>query len=123
MNKKSYESIRKSFSMTDLERTFLSMLGWYYHNLYAPDTQEAIHAIKSLGIHKVVIQDKDIFLCLERPGLFIGVKGSNIEAVEKEMKKEDEFKDFNRITIVEVTNPPMGYLTSWTYGYCDFDEL
>lgn len=122
MNKKTYESIRKSFSMTDLERAFLSMLGWYYHNLYAPHTQEAIHAIKNLGIHKVVIKDKDIFLCLERPGLFIGTKGSNIEAIEKEMKKEDEFKDFNRINVVEVI-PPMDYLASWTYTYCDIDEL
>lgn len=123
MNKKSYESIKMSFSMTDLERTFLCRLGWYYHDLYAPDTQKAFNAIKELGIHKVVIQDKDIFLCLERPGLFIGTEGSNIEAIEKEMKKEDDFKDFNRINIVEVAHPPMDYLTIWAYTYCDIDEL
>lgn len=39
------------------------------------------------------------------------------------MKKEKEFKDFNRITIVEVAYPPMDYLASWTYAYCDIDEL
>jgi len=37
MNKKVYESIRKSFEMSELEKTFLRELGWYYHNLYAPD--------------------------------------------------------------------------------------
>ena len=77
-------------------------------------------ALTDLGIHKVIIEGNDIIICLERPGLLIGVKGSNINALQAYLDKQDVT---GKIQIFEVTRPATDYLMNWTYGYMDLDFL
>ena len=112
--------IRKSFEIGEKEQNILRTIGYFYHDTYAPDLNGAYKCIKDLGIHKVIIEDNIIYICLERPGLLIGVKGSNIDALQKYLSKNNID---GKLSIVEVSRPLMDYLTSWQYGYMNIDEI
>jgi hypothetical protein len=112
--------IQKSFEVGEKEQKILRTIGYFYHDAYAPDTNKAYQYIRDLGIHKIIIEDNAIYICLERPGLFIGLRGSNIEALQKYLSKNNIE---GKLSIVEVLHSPMDYLTSWQYMYTSDDEL
>ena len=114
------EKLEKSFEITDQEQNVLRHIGWYYHNT-CENLDEAFKQLKNLCIHKVFIENKIIYICLERPRLFIGERGSNISAIEKYLS-ENGFEGY-QFRIIEVRYPPMDYLTSWQYAYMDIDEI
>lgn len=120
MGTKRVEEIKKSIEVEEKEEHVLREIGWFYHNLYSNDLNEAFESIKNLGIYKVVVDEDTIYICLERPGLLIGVKGSNIEALEKHLK---EAKINQNIQVIEVRRSRLDILTSWQYAYMDFNDI
>lgn len=120
MNVSRYAEIRKSFEIGEKEQNILRTIGYFYHDTYAPDTNKAYQCIRDLGIHKIIIEDNIIYICLESPGLLIGLKGSNIEALQNYLSKNNIE---GRLSIIEVQRHPMDYLTSWQYGYVNIDEI
>lgn len=114
------KKIENFFEMTEQEQNILRAIGWYYHNTCS-NMDIAFKQIKNLGIHKVLVENKTIYICLERPGLFIGERGSNVLDIEKYLS-EHGFEGY-KFHIVEVRSPPMDFLTSWVYAYCDIDEI
>jgi hypothetical protein len=120
MNTERVKEIRKSFEMNEREKSVLRHIGWYYHNLYSDNLDQAFKSIQDLGIYKIIIEDDIIYLCLERPGVLIGLKGSNIDNLQKFLIKQGIHE---KICIVEVTNSPLDYLTSWQIAYLDWNEL
>ena len=82
----------------------------FFDGFYVYDIIDAPPVIKDLttrdmGIHKVTVKTKsdriNITICLDRPGLLIGKKGSTIEALKKHLEKVLEkeihihIKEFN----------------------------
>lgn len=112
------EKIKKSLELSDVAQNFLRQLGCFYHDKHINNLNEAYKQIKELGIRTVVVDNRTVYIVLERPGLFIGSKGSNIEAVERYLN-DGGFIGY-KIQIIEDKRPPMDFLTSWQYAY--FDE-
>ncbi len=116
------EKIQNFFEMTEQEQNVLRGIGWYYHDKYH-ESANTIRHIQDLGIHKIIIENKIIYVGLERPGLFIGERGSNISDIEKYLSEHNhDFKGY-KFHIVEVRRPPIDFLTSWMYAYYDIDEI
>ena len=111
-----FEKLKKSFEMTDQEQNVLRHIGWYYHNTNE-NLDVAFEQLKNLGVHKVLIENKTIYICLERPWLFIGERGSNISAIEKYLS-ENGFNGY-QFHIIEVRYSAFHFLTSWQYAYMD----
>ena len=110
------EEIKKSLEIGSTEQQVLRSIGWFYHNKHQPDTNKAFEYLMDLGIEKVVVDKKNIYICLERPGLLIGMKGENIDALQAFLLN-DGFKQ--KIAIIESRRDVKEFLTSWTYAYYD----
>jgi hypothetical protein len=110
------EEIKKSLEIGSTEQQVLRSIGWFYHNKYQPDLDKAFKCLIDLGIEKVVVDKKNIYICLERPGLLIGMKGENIDALQAFLLN-DGFKQ--KIAIIESRRDVKEFLTSWTYAYYD----
>ena len=89
--------MRKEYST--VERMLLSCIGWYFVVTNDNNYDEAYKSLNNLGIHDIKYIKKkrfsfnnkrkrdEVIVTLERPGLFIGSKGSTIEGIKETILK------------------------------------
>jgi hypothetical protein len=118
------EVLNEFFKVSEKEANVLRCIGWFYHDMLCDtDFGKIEHYIRELGIHKVSIEEDTIFICLERPGLFIGERGSNINAFKKFLVEHESSAIDYKIHLIEIARPPMDYMTSYQYAYMNWNDL
>lgn len=63
-------------------------IGYFYLDKNGGDLPKATKELESLRISKIELTDATITIHLGRPGLIIGRKGANFEALEKHLGKK-----------------------------------
>ena len=64
------EKLYQFFKISEVEKKFLFALSSFLDKKF-PDKTERLSIIKRLGIKKILIKGKKIYICLVNPGLFI----------------------------------------------------
>ena len=74
----------------------------------------ANESIRQLGISRIEVEGDIVTIYLDRPGIFIGMKGTNIEAIGAEIDKS--FGRHMEVKLIEYN------LDLWLYHYDMSDE-
>jgi hypothetical protein len=82
--------LQKFFKPTGLEKEILYTIGYYWlqHNNF--NYEETYKTIDSIGIKHLKIFGNRIYIVLDRPGIFIGLKGKDINAIEDMLYQNTE---------------------------------
>lgn len=83
-NNVEYKRLKNRACLSSIERVVLRTI-FYFYDERDPDVSDI--EISRLGITNVKVTKRAIYLTLERPGVFIGERGSNLEAFQKYLKK------------------------------------
>jgi KH domain len=93
--------------LSDKTKEACHNIGGFYYEKNKFNVEEAYDELKLVNITKVHYDDETIVIECSRPGILIGSKGSNIEALKEYLTKA--FGKEIKISIVE--NETMTYLT------------
>jgi ribosomal protein S3 len=114
-----------TYKMTPIEEILARQIGHFYLDkqgeLSEENCRKAIKELKGIGISFIHFDESTFTLdiCLYRPGVLIGEKGNNIEALlGKYLNKENE----KTIKIHIIEDKLQDFLFSFTYMFDDGNE-
>jgi len=118
----------KGYKMSDFEKDFevARSIGYFYEKKYN-DTQKSLNEINMVGINNIEVVGEKVKITTTRPGILIGAKGSNIEALQKHLEENCQIKSIRIIEDKRSINIRR-HLTLFSekfmsddFDYCDFD--
>ena len=82
--------------MFDFEKdlTVAREIGYFYEKKHN-DQKEALSEIRMVDITNIEVNEDVVTISTTRPGILIGKRGSNIEALQKHLKEKLEIKSIN----------------------------
>ena len=86
----------KGYKMFDFEKdlTVAREIGYFYEKKHN-DQKEALSEIRMVDITNIEVNEDVVTISTTRPGILIGKRGSNIEALQKHLKEKLEIKSIN----------------------------
>lgn len=83
-NNVEYKHLKNKACLSSIERVVLRTI-LYFYDERDPDVSDI--EISQLGITNIKVTKRAIYITLERPGVLIGEKGSNLEAFQNYLKE------------------------------------
>lgn len=104
----------------DIQRIARS-IGYFYQHAYSDQNQPYIReAIERLKIYELKMTGNVLWITLGRPGLLIGKRGENIDALLKYLQNDNDLKDMKIEKIMLKESVDLNALFSYEALYKDY---
>lgn len=102
-------------------RAIARSIGYYYYDKYKDQNKQYIrHCVEMLQIHNISISSGFVNITLGRPGLLIGKRGENINALLEYMQSDKDLKHLNISTINLIESRNIDCLFAYEAMYADY---